>query len=236
MINVILADHERIFRIGMASALAAEDDIRIVGQPHTPDQLMHGLENFKPHVVVLSSAFRTCIDAINQKRVRNQTAMLLLEDYGEMAPPQLPMDFQGMMPRSADEATVVHCIRHLARGGTVLRLTHSGLQEPTRDTVALRLRQRLTPHELGIIAGVVQGYKNREIAVRMRTTEQSVKYSLRKIFDKTGVFGRLELALFVLHHRTLMGTVVDSRPVSDFSSAVASLRSYRETPRRPTIN
>ena len=31
MINVILADYQRIFRIGMASALAAEDDIRIVG-------------------------------------------------------------------------------------------------------------------------------------------------------------------------------------------------------------
>jgi DNA-binding NarL/FixJ family response regulator len=205
MINVILADHERIFRIGMASALAAEDDIRIVGQPITSEQLLRGLEKFRPHVLVLSSAFLRCMDSIRRACEQQQTAVLLLEDYGTSQVPQFSRDFQGVMRRSADESTVVTCIRHLARGGRVLRLTRSNMPEWVADPIGIRVRQRLTSHELVIVSHVVQGYRNREIAARVGTTEQSVKNSLRKIFDKTGVYGRLELALFVMHHRTLAG-------------------------------
>jgi len=50
---------------------------------------------------------------------------------------------------------------------------------------------------------VVRGFKNRDIAVQLYTSEQVVKNALRHIFDKTGVSDRLELALFVLHHRVL---------------------------------
>ena len=212
MINVILADHERIFRIGMASALAAEDEIRIVGQPSTADQLLRGLENFRPHVLVLSSAFLGCIDSIRRVCEQQHTAVLLLEDYGTCPVPQFSPDFQGVMRRSADETTVVSCIRHLARGGRVIRLARSSTPEWAADPIGIRVRQRLTPHELTIVSNVVQGYKNREIAARVGASEQSVKNSLRKIFDKTGVYGRLELALFVMHHRTLAGGLPTAPP------------------------
>ena len=35
MINVIIADHQAIFRAGWPKELAVEDDLRIVGQPQT---------------------------------------------------------------------------------------------------------------------------------------------------------------------------------------------------------
>ena len=203
MINVILADHERIFRIGMASALAAEDDIRIVGQPNSPEQLLRGLASFRPHVLAVSSAFLECMDSVRKACEQQHTAILLLEDYGASLAPQLATDFQGVIQRSADEGTLVSCIRHLARGGRVVRLAQSNAHDWTADPVGIRVQKRLTAHELMIVSHVVQGFKNREIAARVGTTEQSVKNSLRKIFDKTGVYGRLELALFVMHHRTL---------------------------------
>ena len=62
---------------------------------------------------------------------------------------------------------------------------------------------RLTPKELKIVALIVQGCKNKEIAVRLMTTEQVIKNYLRSIYDKTGVSDRLELALFTIHHRIL---------------------------------
>ena len=45
--------------------------------------------------------------------------------------------------------------------------------------------------------------RNREIAAQLYTSEQVVKNALRSIFDKIGVSDRLELALFVVHHRIL---------------------------------
>ncbi len=203
MINVILADHERIFRIGMASALASEDDIRIVGQPLSAQRVVNGVEKFRPHVLVISSAYLGWFDTIRQSCKRHNTAVLLLQDYGSTDSPSLSSDFQGVIRRSADQRTVVECIRHLSRGGTVIRMTRPVAHEIVPDAVGLRVRERLSHHELGIVSHVVRGYKNREIAIRIGTTEQAVKNSLRRIFDKTGVYGRLELALFVIHHRTL---------------------------------
>jgi len=37
MINIIIADHQAIFRAGVAKVLAVEDDLRIVGQPQTTE-------------------------------------------------------------------------------------------------------------------------------------------------------------------------------------------------------
>jgi DNA-binding NarL/FixJ family response regulator len=49
----------------------------------------------------------------------------------------------------------------------------------------------------------VQGYKNKEIASQLGTTEQVIKNYLRNVYDKIGVSDRLELALFTIHHRIL---------------------------------
>ena len=235
MINVILADHQRIFRIGMASALASEDDIRIVGQPQSINQLMHGLEHLHPHVLVLSSSFLGQIDSIRQVCDSRQAAILLLEDPGETAMPQFSPDVQGFIQRSADEGTVVRCIRHLARGGRVLRLVRGHLNEATLDPVGIRVRQRLTPNELRIIAYVVQGFRNREIATRTGMTESGVKNSLRKIFDKTGVFDRLELALYVMHHRALINAASEVQPTPQFAS-FAAVEAQRWNSRRNITN
>jgi DNA-binding NarL/FixJ family response regulator len=67
----------------------------------------------------------------------------------------------------------------------------------------LRVRDRLTAKELRIVALIVQGYKNKEIAAQLGTTEQVIKNYLRNVYDKIGVSDRLELALFTIHHRIL---------------------------------
>jgi DNA-binding NarL/FixJ family response regulator len=76
-------------------------------------------------------------------------------------------------------------------------------ESPEEDLVGTRVRDRLTPKEMRIVALIVQGCKNREIAMRLKTTEQVIKNYLRSIYDKTGVSDRLELALFTIHHRVL---------------------------------
>ena len=54
-----------------------------------------------------------------------------------------------------------------------------------------------------VVALLMQGCKNKEIALRLGTTEQVIKNYLRNIYDKTGVSDRLELALYAIHHRLI---------------------------------
>ena len=55
---------------------------------------------------------------------------------------------------------------------------------------------RITPREHRVIALVAEGRTNSEIAKIIGTTENVVKNYLRSIFDKTGMWSRLELALW----------------------------------------
>jgi DNA-binding CsgD family transcriptional regulator len=66
-----------------------------------------------------------------------------------------------------------------------------------------RPKVQLTPKETVIVSCVTQGMKNKEIALRVGTTEQVVKNYLRKVYDKLGVADRLELALYCLNHRVV---------------------------------
>jgi DNA-binding NarL/FixJ family response regulator len=56
----------------------------------------------------------------------------------------------------------------------------------------------LTVREKKVTALVAEGHKNKEIARRLGTTENTIKRSLRVLFDKTGNWSRLELALWQL--------------------------------------
>ncbi len=81
---------------------------------------------------------------------------------------------------------------------------------------------QLTPKESLIVSCVTQGMKNKEIALRVGTTEQVVKNYLRKVYDKLGVADRLELALFCLHNRVLdSGVKVPAAPLQSSGNGSA---------------
>ncbi len=52
------------------------------------------------------------------------------------------------------------------------------------------------PREQRVIELVAQGLKNKEVADEIGTTEHVVKNYLRTIYDKLGLWNRVELALW----------------------------------------
>lgn len=61
-------------------------------------------------------------------------------------------------------------------------------------------RERLTAKEIQIAILVWEGLTNREIGRIVGTSEQVIKNHVRNIFDKLGVWSRLELAMYVAGH------------------------------------
>jgi len=61
-------------------------------------------------------------------------------------------------------------------------------------------RDQLNLREVKVATMVWEGKTNPEIAAVLGSTEQVVKNLLRGIFDKLGVWSRLELALYVAGH------------------------------------
>jgi DNA-binding NarL/FixJ family response regulator len=61
-------------------------------------------------------------------------------------------------------------------------------------------REQLSPKEIEVATMVWEGKTNPEIASMVGCTEQVIKNQLRSVFDKLGVWSRLELALYVASH------------------------------------
>jgi DNA-binding NarL/FixJ family response regulator len=59
----------------------------------------------------------------------------------------------------------------------------------------------LTQREYQIVALIVEGRSNREIATRLGLSAQTVKNQLSVILDKLGVTSRVQLAVYAVRHR-----------------------------------
>lgn len=203
MINVVIADHQAIFRAGIAKILAVEDDLRIVGQPASTQQLLVCLEKLRTEVLLISTGFTSNLNEIVATSRQYSVAVIVLAEISEPAAQFNEPGIKGVVYRSVPGSCMVDTVRRVARGETYIQ-PHGDLDgNPHHDIVGTRVRDRLSDKEIRIMAAVVRGFKNRDIAMQLLTSEQVVKNALRNIFDKTGVSDRLELALFVLHHRTL---------------------------------
>ncbi len=55
MLKLILADNQAIFRAGIAKVLAVEDEMRIVAQAQTPEQMFMALDKFRAAVLVVAA-------------------------------------------------------------------------------------------------------------------------------------------------------------------------------------
>jgi len=66
--------------------------------------------------------------------------------------------------------------------------------------VQLRTRFGLTPRECEIVRVIGEAMSNKDIAAHFGISEYTVKHHLSSIFDKVGVYSRLELAMFATNH------------------------------------
>ena len=223
MLNVVVAVHQPIFRAGVANLLAAEDDFRIIAQPLSGDHLRNAIDKLYPNVVILSSGFLAGpaeISALAKVAAERRFGILALTESDENSSDLFSLGVQGVLYRSVSGDTLVDGVRLIARGEVYMQTYATKDARIGNDLIGQRVTSRFSRRELRIISAVVQGYKNRDIAEQFGMTVPLVKKTISVIYDKTGVSGRLELALFVIHHQVLASAAA-KQPVQDQVSRYA---------------
>jgi DNA-binding NarL/FixJ family response regulator len=203
MNKIILADSQAIFRAGTAKVLAMDEDLRIIAQCTDLDRMHHAITTFPGSIVLFATSMRPDLARLRVLLESVGSRGVVIAENNESAQTYLAQGFRGVVFRNVTGTSLVECVRHVAAGETWLPTQNVETESQEEDMVGTRVRDRLTPKEMRIVALIVQGCKNREIAHRLKTTEQVIKNYLRSIYDKTGVSDRLELALFTIHHRVL---------------------------------
>jgi DNA-binding NarL/FixJ family response regulator len=214
LIRVILADTQAIFRAGLRKIFALEDDIRVVGQAETLPQTQSAVTKFSADVLIFESALAlNPVEAIVE--ILRQAPQLKIVVVTPTSDEQLTLDLfrrgaHGILSREVEPEILVDCLRKVAAGepwleNQAIHWVMEAFRGHTLRPSGARPKVQLTPKETLIVSCVTQGMKNKEIAIRVGTTEQVVKNYLRKVYDKLGVADRLELALYCLSHHVVDG-------------------------------
>jgi DNA-binding NarL/FixJ family response regulator len=211
-IRIILADSQAIYRVGIRKVFGLEDDLRVVAQADSIDNLRSAVERFPTDIVLMEGSLlngtanvipdllriapdvRLIVQAVSSDE--NHTVELYRRGV------------RGIISRSISPDLLVRCVRRIAAGETWIdnqsvNWVIEAYRAQAAALVTPRTQPRLSPKELAIITCITQGKRNKEIAFQLGTTEQVIKNYLRKIYDKLGVSDRLELALYCLHNKII---------------------------------
>lgn len=118
--------------------------------------------------------------------------VLLLSGFGHASVVRAAIDrgAAGYLDKGAEVEVIVEAIRTVAGGGTVFRAS---------DLAASReAPRRPSDREIEVIAGVVTGSTNGEIAAALGLSEKTVESHLHRLFDRYGVLSRTELAVLAI--------------------------------------
>ena len=212
-VRIVIADDHPIFRDGLRRLLEAEPGLTVLGEASDGAEAVRLARQLKPDILLLDlsmpkhpglEALRELSSGASSSPVR----VILLTAAAEKSQivEALQLGARGVVLKDSATQLLLKAIHTVMSGEYwVGRESVSNLVQYLRTLVqsssdeARQKKFGLTPRELEIVAAVVAGYSNKEIAEYFKISEDTVKHHLSNIFDKLGVSTRLELALFAVN-------------------------------------
>src|SRR5580658_9137752 len=184
MNKILLADNQELFRIGTARILTSEKDFHLVAQCADLERLLLSVDAYRPSIVLFASALRPGYqDLMAHVKAAGSRAVVIAEN-SEPAHSFIAHDIRGVLYRNTAGEELVECVNRVIEGYWSIQRPGEATRWEEEDSIGTRVRDRLTPKEMQVVSLLVQSCKNKEIALRLGTTEQVVKNYLRSIYDK----------------------------------------------------
>jgi len=189
----IVDDHPSIVA-AVSDAVAAADGLTLAGSGRTLEDGIDLASRVDVLVCDIQLAGRAeglqVLDAA--RRLPRPPAVLLVSGFGHGSVMRAAIDrgAAGYLDKGAEVAAIVDAIRTVAAGGTVFRAADLD--------AARQAPRRPTGRELEVIARVVAGSTNAEVAAELGLSEKTVETHLHRLFDRYGLVSRTELAVLAI--------------------------------------
>lgn len=192
-ITLLLADDHPVVREGLAAMLSTEDDFDVVGVASSTIEAVGLAIRTHPDIALIDLEMppTSGIEAIsNVIAVSPKTRILAFTAYKneERVLGAVNAGAHGYLLKGTPRNEIFVAIRAVHAGATVF-------EGEVARIVARRLEpahELLTDRQQEVMQLLIHGLSNREMALRLRISERTVKYHLAAVFDRLGVVNRTE--------------------------------------------
>ena len=211
VIRILIADDHTIFRDGLKTLFAREPEFKVMGEAGNGAEAVELVAKLRPDILLLDLLMpklngMEVLSALSDAHASVKTIMLSGALEGDEVGKAFELGARGLVMKDSATSLLFKAIRTVMAGQywigkqSVANLVQTLKQCRTAAKSVPPKNYGLTPRQMEIIRAVVSGYPNKEIAAQFKISEQTVKHHITSIFDKLGVYNRLELTLFVFHH------------------------------------
>ncbi|MDQ7820827.1 MAG: response regulator transcription factor [Armatimonadota bacterium] len=204
VVRVLLADDHALFRDGIRSLLEARG-VEVVGEAADGREAVEAALRLRPDVVLMDVAMPG-VDGLEATRAikahlpDTKVVMLTVSDDDRTLFEALRSGAHGYLLKNLQAEEFFDLLAGIDRGEAPLSPSLAGriLDEFRRGK---RPAERpgpdeLTDREMEVLRAVSLGASNREIAARLRISENTVKYHIKNILDKLHLRNRAEVVAY----------------------------------------
>ena len=209
-IRILLADDHSIMRVGLASLLAREKDMTIVGEAENGKQAVALVRELKPDVVVmdlmmpeLSGAEATRLITAKPEgdegtAPQAQPRVLIFTSYGTSADLARAVlnGASGVLLKNAPTRDLPQAIRKVLAGEKVMSRDVQSFVEEGNQT-------SLTRRQLRQLELAARGFTNQEIAAQLNVSLITIKKQFSDIFVRLHVSNRAEAISFAVQRHLI---------------------------------
>lgn len=196
MISLLLVDDHEVVRAGLRTLLGASEGIEIVGEAGSVAEAVAEAERARPAVVLMDlrlpdgTGLDACREILSNAPL---TRILFLTSHSDdqAVVSTVLAGAAGYVLKDIGHQALVRAIHDAAAGRPIL---DPRVVEPVISEV--RRAEALSAQERRVLALVVEGKTNKEIAAALELSDKTVKNYVSNAFSKLGVSRRSQAAAF----------------------------------------
>lgn len=211
--RVLIVDDQELFRRGLMLVLAGEDDLEVVGEAADGPAAIGLVAEHAPDVVLLDvrmpgmSGLEACA-AIRTLADDTRIIMLTSSDDESDLYASVKAGASGYLLKDASIDEVADAVRLVADGQSLINPAMAAkLLEEFKQISEARPEEspgpRLTSRELEVLREVARGLNNRQIAMELYISENTVKNHIRNILEKLQLHSRVEAVMYAVRQKLL---------------------------------
>lgn len=192
MITLLLADDQALVRGAMAALLGLEEDLEVVAEVGSGDEVLEAARRTRPDVAVLDVEMPG-LDGISAAALLTRelpgTRVLIVTTFGRPGYLRRALDAgaSGFVVKDTPSHELAAAVRTVAAGGRVV--------DPSLATeVVIGGPNPLTDRERQVLGEALEGHSAPAIATRVHLSPGTVRNHLSSAIGKTGTSNRVEAA------------------------------------------